>query len=153
MADSPVSPGPSPHRRHRRWWKVPLALVALVILLVAVLPTFISWGLGRGMILSTIEGSINGKVGLSGLSVGWFSPLNVQGFTVTDAEGTQAVNLNVNVSQGLLKLVTNRGGGRARRLRPRARPRARGGAEPRGLDRRGPRTVGRRALPDGSPAP
>jgi autotransporter translocation and assembly factor TamB len=110
MTGSPVSPAPAPRRKPRRWLKVLLALVALVVLLVALLPTLVSWGLGRGMILGVIEGSINGKVGLSGLSVGWFSPLNVQGFTITDAAGNQAVNLNVNVSPGLLKLATNRSG-------------------------------------------
>lgn len=87
-----------------------MAVVALVVLLIALLPTLVSWGLGQGVIRGAIEKSINGKVGLNGLSVGWFSPLNVQGFTITDAAGSQVVNLDVQVSPGLLKLATSRSG-------------------------------------------
>jgi hypothetical protein len=106
MADiAPATP-----RRKRRWLRALIVVLAIIMVLIAALPTLVSWGLGQGLIRSAINKSINGTVAIDTLSVGWFSPLKMHGFTITDRSGAEAVKLNVDVTPGLFKLATSRSG-------------------------------------------
>ncbi len=49
---------------------------------------------------------MNGTVRLAGLHLGWLGPQSVKGLQVVDRDGRTAVDANVEVNAGLLKLVT-----------------------------------------------
>ena len=66
----------------------------------------INAGLGREFIRSSIEKQVNGTVRLAGLHLGRLGPQSVKGLQVVDRDGRTAVDANVEVNAGLLKLVT-----------------------------------------------
>ena len=79
-----------------------MALVALV----AMLPTLLSMGMFRGTIVSAVEGSVNGKVSLGALRLGWTGPLEVKGLAIDDPATGTKLSVDVAVDQGLWMLVT-----------------------------------------------
>ncbi len=100
MAEAPPSPvaaaetPPAPRNRSprkRRWGRwVGLGVTALlVVLIVAVLllPTLLSTGPGRGVVVNAINGTIRGTVEMSGLSLSWFGGQSMRDVTLRDPEG------------------------------------------------------------------
>lgn len=79
-----------------------MALVALV----ALLPTLLSMGMFRGTIVSAAEGSVNGKVSLGALRLGWSGPLEVNGLAIDDPATGTKLSVDVAVEQGLWSLAT-----------------------------------------------
>lgn len=67
----------------------------------ALAPTFVSWGLFRGTILGAVSGAVNGTVSVTSLSVGWFSGVDVRGFTIDDPSMGNRVQVDARVEQGL----------------------------------------------------
>lgn len=67
----------------------------------ALAPTFVSWGLFRGTILGAVSGAVNGTVSVTSLSVGWFSGVDVRGFTIDDPPSGNRVQVDARVEQGL----------------------------------------------------
>lgn len=67
----------------------------------ALAPTFVSWGLFRGTILGAVSGAVNGTVSIKSLSVGWFSGVDVRGFTIDDPSMGNRVQVDARVEQGL----------------------------------------------------
>ncbi len=80
--------------------------IALLALLVAMLPTFISMGLFRGTITGELAGRVEGTVSLEGLSVGWRGPIEVKRLRVDDAARHSSVDLSISLDQGLWTLLT-----------------------------------------------
>ena len=76
-------------------------VLALVLGLVALAPTFVSWGLFRGTILGAVSGAVNGTVSITSLDVGWFSGVDVRGFTIDDPPSGNRVQVDARVEQGL----------------------------------------------------
>ncbi|HWB20393.1 MAG TPA: hypothetical protein VG711_08855 [Phycisphaerales bacterium] len=93
--------------KKKRWWlRIVIAIVAVIVVLVALAPTLVSLGLGQGYIESKINDSLNGKVSLGKVGLGWLGGQKVEGLTVTDAAGNKVVTLDVRISSSLLGLVT-----------------------------------------------
>ena len=57
-----------------------------LVLLGAVAPTLVSWGLGRGLIGDVIGRRVNGTVAIGGLELGWFGNQSVRGLEISGAE-------------------------------------------------------------------
>ncbi len=112
MGKSSTSSGAkSPKPRRRRLRRLLIAFASLLIvlaLLVVLTPTFVSWGLGQNFIRGAIEKHVQGVVSFDRLTIGWRTPLAVDGFAITDRSGTEAVNLTVHTDTGLLGLVLSR---------------------------------------------
>ncbi len=96
--------------RHRRgrglWWKAPIALLVLLVVFIALLPTFVSWGLGHGVIRGAIQDRVNGDVALGAINASWFGEQKVQQFVVTAPDGTKAVDLTATLHASLFDLLT-----------------------------------------------
>jgi hypothetical protein len=88
--------------RRRRIWYVLLTAVVVLGALVALLPTFVNLGLGRGAIEGALAGFVNGTVALDDVHVSWTGPLELEGFRVRDGAGREAANLHVTLRSGLI---------------------------------------------------
>lgn len=102
---------PPPHRkpRWRRWLRA-LALVgALLLLLLAALPTILSNLPLEGAVERRLSGMLEGDVHLEGLRLGWFAPLALDGLTlraVGDAPSGELLRLRgLRIGEGLLPLL------------------------------------------------
>ncbi|HML73311.1 MAG TPA: AsmA family protein [Anaerohalosphaeraceae bacterium] len=69
-------------------------LIAVLILLVALLPTLISTSLGKQIVVSQINNATNGDIQINDLSLGWFSGLKLSGVTFKDSTGDTSVSVN-----------------------------------------------------------
>ncbi len=69
-------------------------LIAVLILLVALLPTLISTSLGRQIVVSQINNATDGDVQIKDLSLSWFSGLKLSGVTFKDSTGDTSVSVN-----------------------------------------------------------
>lgn len=92
-----------PARRRRRWPKILLGLLAVLLLIVAVLP-MIAGSVAPGFVESAIAKSINGTVKVQRVSLGYFSGQSVGPVIITDDQGKKVGELQVGVSRGLLGL-------------------------------------------------
>jgi len=95
-----------PARRSKRILLAVGVLAGVLLLVVALLPTLLSKGLGRGRIASAIGSQLHGTVAIDALEVGWFGTQSVHGFSITDEAGVEAVRLDVTANVGLLALAT-----------------------------------------------
>jgi hypothetical protein len=68
-------------------------LIAVLILLVALLPTLISTSLGRQIVVSQINNATDGDVQIKDLSLSWFSGLKLSGVTFKDSTGDTSVSV------------------------------------------------------------
>jgi hypothetical protein len=87
------------------WWKLPIALVILLALFVVLLPTFVGWGLGHGVISSAIEDRVNGSVTLTDVEASWLGEQTVRGLTITTADGVKAADLTATLHASLLDIL------------------------------------------------
>jgi hypothetical protein len=87
MADAPETKTPRPRRWKRKLLVGVAAVLALLLILIALLPTLLSTGPGTRFIVGLAEDSINGSVELDDLSIGWFSGTRVAGLVVEDTQG------------------------------------------------------------------
>jgi autotransporter translocation and assembly factor TamB len=69
-------------------------LIAVLILLVALLPTLISTSLGKQIVVSQINNATHGDIQINDLSLGWFSGLKLSGVTFKDSTGDTSVSVN-----------------------------------------------------------
>lgn len=94
--------------RWRRRLKLALALggglLALLVLVVIMLPTFINWGFMRGTVLRVVSDQISGSVTLEGVHVSWGGPLRVERFVIDDEEHHSLLEARLEVEQGLWTL-------------------------------------------------
>ena len=93
---------PKPKRRGRKILFALGVLLLLGIVLIAMAPTLVNWGLGQGTLRDLAERSINGTVALQRVRLGWFGPQSIQGIQVADAQGAPVAALDVTVSTGLI---------------------------------------------------
>ena len=94
--------------RIRRLLVPAIVLVLTLIVLAALVPTFINLGLGRGMIERAASANLNGTVTIDDLKIRWFGPQNVRGFNVHDENGTRLAALNIDASPSLFAILRNR---------------------------------------------
>jgi hypothetical protein len=69
------------------------ALVLLLIGLVLLIPTIVSSSAVRGIIISQANQQINGTLDIQKISLGWNSPIEVDGITIKDSTGRQILQL------------------------------------------------------------
>jgi hypothetical protein len=62
----------------------------LFFLLIAALPLFVSSDAGRKMILAKVNDSVDGEIGLGGLSMSWFTGIKVTDVSFKDSEGSMS---------------------------------------------------------------
>lgn len=106
----PDSTSPQPRRGGpaRRLLRVALVALALVLILIALAPTLISWGVGQGLIRGAVASNINGDVYFNDIGLGWFSGQRLDGVRITDPTGRQVANLSVSLDNSLLSLALGR---------------------------------------------
>ena len=79
-------------------------LFVVLALLVAFAPTFVNWGLGQSILRSKLQQHINGTVAFDHLDLGWIGPQTIDGLRITDTDGNEAANLDIDLSAGLFAL-------------------------------------------------
>jgi hypothetical protein len=108
--DPPTKDKPAPKpRKRRRWiWITLGSVLLLLVIVIALLPTFLASGAGRSMLLPSISKAVapKGKLEISSWSFGWFTPVKVEGIRITDADGRQLVQANVQTGLTLLGAIT-----------------------------------------------
>jgi hypothetical protein len=96
----------------RKWWRIALvgviALVVLLCALVALAPTLVSAGIGRGMIESRVGEAVHGSARIGSLSLGWFGSQQVNGLELRDAKGETDIRVDLKLDNGLLDLALGR---------------------------------------------
>lgn len=111
---NPTSAGPPPterptkFRKRRRWLWVVGGIVAVLLLVLVILPTLIGTGLGRSIVVGQVNERINGKIEIKDLSLGWLTPIRVDGLVMFDRSGRQILQLR-HLSTGLTLLNAIRG--------------------------------------------
>ncbi|NBC10954.1 MAG: hypothetical protein GVY24_04360, partial [Planctomycetes bacterium] len=114
MAESPIeqpTPPQATQNPKRRWlrrvWLAGITTLVVLVLLLALLPTLLSTGPGKNLVLSVVNGSIDGKVEAESISLSWLGGQRAAGVSVTGARGTRVVqNLALDAPDlGLLSVV------------------------------------------------
>ncbi len=89
--------------------KLLITLVVLIVLLLVIVGAFgpsIASSVLPGYITGGINQSIQGRVELSGLRVGWGAPIKVESFKIIDPQGKQALSARAQIGTGLWRLIT-----------------------------------------------
>ncbi len=77
----------APRQKCRRWPWILGGVLLLIVLLVALLPTLLSTGPLRGMVLRAVNKNLNGSVQVKSWSLGWFSGFTFKEVQVADTQG------------------------------------------------------------------
>lgn len=80
-------------RKRRTILWIALAVVLLILIVLALLPSLLSTSPGRRMVLSNINNKINGKMTVADWSLGWFSGFRMSSVALEDAEGRPAAQV------------------------------------------------------------
>ncbi|MBI1370518.1 MAG: hypothetical protein GC162_17925 [Planctomycetes bacterium] len=91
-AHSTHTPPNAPARRKKRWPKILGGIVLLLILLVLLAPMLIST-VGKGFVVSTVNGMIKGSVKIDGLNLSWLGGQSLSGVELLDPEGKPVIKL------------------------------------------------------------
>lgn len=103
------SNAPKARPRRRGWlWKLPLALVVLLVLLVVMLPTLVSWGWANGVARRAIESNVNGSVDLAAIRASWFGTQSIESLSITTPDGVKAVEVSATLNASLFDLALGR---------------------------------------------
>ena len=68
-------------------------IVVLIVLVVFLIPVFVSSANGRNFILAKINNSIDGKTDFAGLSMGWLKGVRITDFSFNDSRGQTSVRV------------------------------------------------------------
>jgi hypothetical protein len=94
----PTTPDPVPAPRKKRWLRrIVIGLSVVVVLLiglVVLLPTIVSLSPVRSMVMSQVSGYLDGRAEVESWSIGWFSPLSVQGLRVYDNDNAMVLDIS-----------------------------------------------------------
>lgn len=78
-------------RRALKWILISIAIIIIVV--IVIVPVYLSSESGKQLVLSRINSSIDGKVDMKTLSVGWFKGIRLTGLTFLNTAGTTSVNV------------------------------------------------------------
>ena len=92
-------------RRFRRITWIAMITAASLVVLVALLPTILSWGIASMIVRSNLADRIHGEVKAPLVLLGWFSAQRVGGLRIDGAEGAGQIDLDIEVDQGLFGLA------------------------------------------------
>ncbi|MDY7107498.1 MAG: hypothetical protein SYC29_02570 [Planctomycetota bacterium] len=90
-------------RRKVFLWFVGLLVVFVVV--VALLPALLSLGIAPAIVTGAINDRVQGKASIDRLQLRWLGDQAVEGLTIIDAEGVEAVNVNATLGKGLLPIL------------------------------------------------
>ncbi len=92
MPAASPSPTPAPRRPfRRRLLRGVVGALAVVAIIIAALPTLISWSPAlRNYLVRQAKGGFKGEIEFGDVSLGWFSPLRVTGVVVRPPQGSQS---------------------------------------------------------------
>ncbi len=100
---NPSAPAP---KKKRRWPKIILALVVVLVLLVLLLPTILSLSPIRSFVVSQANGYLDGKAEVKSWSLGWFSPVRIEGVRIFDKQNALVLDIaKVETEATLLSLA------------------------------------------------
>lgn len=103
---SAAAPPPAPRKRRRRWPWVVGALLVLLVLLVVLVPTLVSSGVGRSIVVSQVNSRINGHLEIKDWSLGWTGGISADGIVINDASNRQILQIaHFSTKLGLLKAI------------------------------------------------
>ena len=91
----------------KRWRKrlffIGIALFAALILLALLVPTLLSTGLGRGIVVGQVNKRLAGKLAVRDWSLGYFSDTRVAGLQLADPDGNAVIEIaEITIPRGLL---------------------------------------------------
>ena len=96
-------------RRRRRWPKVVLGLIALLLLLVWLAPVVVARTAFRNRLARIAGSELNGTFEIGGATLSWLSPVELRDITLRDPQGRVVVRIDrVTSSKSLLSLARNR---------------------------------------------
>ena len=109
--------------RKRKWPRLLLALVGLLIVLAGFLPSVLSLPPFRRLILARINAAIPGRAEVGRWSLGWLSGVRVQNLRFEDPDGTTLSIKDLTARPSLSSFLTGRGSlGRTVIDQPKVRP-------------------------------
>src|SRR5438477_8639300 len=76
---------PAAKKKRRRWPWIVAAIFLMLIVLVLIAPMLISLGFARALVVSQVNGRLNAHVEIKDWSLGWFSPISLNGIVINDA--------------------------------------------------------------------
>jgi len=93
-------------KKRRRWPWILGGVILGLILLVVLLPTILSLGPARSIVLGRVNKAINGAARMDALSLGWFSGVRVEKLEVADAAGETVLAVeSIRIPAGLLSML------------------------------------------------
>jgi len=92
-------------RAKKKLLRTMVVLLALALILVALLPTFINLGLARGRIEEAAASGLKGEVDIRQLHLSWFGGQRLGDAIVTDARGRQVADLELSIGDSLFSLL------------------------------------------------
>lgn len=107
--DSVRQPGSRPPRRGGRFIRFTIAVLLVLGVLVALLPTIVSMtSLGPSLVASAAKGQIDGSLEVKSVSIGWLSPAKVSGIAIKDNDNQTIATIDsLVVGKSLLALIAN----------------------------------------------
>lgn len=85
-------PEPKPKRR-RRWPWILGGVIVLLLIVLMLLPTLLSMGWARELVVNQINHRINGRAEIADWSLGWFSGTRIDGLVIYDQSNRQILQL------------------------------------------------------------
>jgi hypothetical protein len=83
-----------PRKSKKKWFFAVIgAIIILIILLILIAPFYISSASGRQMIVDKINGSIDGKLAIADLSMGWLSGIKLTDVSFVDNKGAMSAEI------------------------------------------------------------
>lgn len=98
-------------RRKTRWGRRLLigvgALVVLLAVIVALVPTLLSTSFARNQIVGLANDALRGEIGVGSLSAGWGGPIELRGVRIRDEQKREVLAVDaVTLSQGVFALAS-----------------------------------------------
>ena len=80
-------------RRFRALKWISVVIVGLLLVIFFGVPAFLSSSTGTGFVVNKVNQSVDGKIGMGDLNVGWFKGVRLKEFSFSDSEGIATVNV------------------------------------------------------------
>jgi len=99
---------PARGKKRRRWLKITIVVLVLLLVLVWSIPYLLSTPPGTALVVGIINGGIKGEVAIDDLSLRWLGDCCIHGLRLKDPEGREVVNVgSLTLGAGVLKLAGN----------------------------------------------
>ncbi|MFP4106168.1 MAG: hypothetical protein ACLFVU_08765 [Phycisphaerae bacterium] len=79
----------------RLWLKILVVVLVVLVLLVFLAPYLASTGVGESLVRNQINSRIRGNVTFDDLSISWFGPTRIEGFTLEDPESRKVLQADL----------------------------------------------------------